>query len=224
MFKVIVGISQPIFCVGIVGVLSSVSGFEVIQQCADWNALREAVERHSSALIIASTRVVDSLSRLLSLAQEKNSRILLIVEDTESCLRYDGTGVAGVLRRSSEIADLLNHSRNIWSGIRFMPPTVANPVKRDTVGANVVRRLTRTELRVVSFVMGGMKNRGIAEAMATTEQAVRDRLRSIFDKVGVSGRVELALYAIHHPAVHMAAADVAAGFDVSPARPFAASA
>ncbi len=216
MFKVIVGDCQPMFRAGIAGVLAAGDGFAVVQQCAHWRDLSEAAARHSSALIIASTRVVDSLSNLLSLAHEKNSRILLIIEDTESCLRYSGAGVGGVLRRSSDPADLVNHCRKIQRGIQFVHPATAGPVKRDTVGARAAQRLTRTELRVVSFIMEGMRNRGIAEAMGTTEQVIKNYVRSIFDKLGVSDRVELALYTIHHPAVQMAAADVAAGFGLFP--------
>lgn len=215
MFKVIVGDNVPMFRAGLAGALSSRSDFQVVQQCAQWNALCEAVVRHPSALIIASTRVVDSLSNLLLVAQRKNSRVLLIVEDTESYLRYSGAGVKGVLRRSAETTDFLNHSRNLQSEIRFAPPTIADPIKRDTVGTNAVRRLARTELRVVSLIMEGMKNRAIAKALGTSEQVVKNNLRSIFDKVGVSDRLELAIYTMHHPAVQMAAADVMAGFDLT---------
>jgi DNA-binding NarL/FixJ family response regulator len=215
MFKVIVGDSVPMFRAGLAGALSSRSDFQVVQQCAHWNALCDAVARHPSALIIASTRIVDSLSNLLLMAQRKNSRVLLVVEDTESYLRYSGAGVKGVLRRSAETADFLNHSRNLQSEIRFAPPTIADPIKRDTVGTTAVRRLTRTQLRVVSLIMEGMKNRAIAKALGTSEQVVKNNLRSIFDKLGVSDRLELAIYTMHHPAVQMAAADAVAGFDLT---------
>ena len=60
-----------------------------------------------------------------------------------------------------------------------------------------------------------MKNRAIAKALGTSEQVVKNNLRSIFDKLGVSDRLELAIYTMHHPAVQMAAADVMAGFDLT---------
>jgi DNA-binding NarL/FixJ family response regulator len=224
MFKVIVGDSVPMFRAGLAGALSSGRDFQVVQQCAYWNALCEAVVRHPSALIIASTRIVDSLSSLLLMAQRKNSRVLLVIEDTESYLRYSGAGVKGVLRRSAEAADFLNHSRNIQREIRFAPPTTADRIKRDTVGTNAVRWLTRTELRVVSLIMEGMKNRDIAKALGTSEQVVKNNLRSIFDKVGVSDRLALAVFAMRHPAVQMAAADVVAGLDLTQTNKLAISA
>ncbi len=217
MFKVIVADTEPVFRAGVASVLSSEAGFQVLQQCADWKLLREAVTRHPSALIVASTRVVDSLSSLLALAQEAGSRILLVVEDTESSLRYAASGVAGILRRSSELADVLNHARSIQRGASFVAPSVAAPVKRDLVGTRAAQQLTRSEFRIVSLLLEGMRNREIAEVLRTTEQVVKNYLRSIFDKVGVSDRVELAIYSFHHPAFQMAAADVSAGIGAAPA-------
>jgi len=216
MFKVIVADSQPVFRAGVASVLSSESGFQVLQQCADWKSLRDAVARHPVALILASTWVVDSLSTLLALAGRAGSRVLLVVEDTESSLRYAPSGVAGILRRSSEVADVLSHARSIQRGAAFVMPAVSAPVRRDLVGTRVARELTRTELRIIALLLEGMKNREIAQVLRTTEQVVKNYLRSVFDKVGVSDRVELALYTFHHPALHMAAADVSAGINAAP--------
>ena len=44
----------------------------------------------------------------------------------------------------------------------------------------------------------GLRNKGIAEKIFITEQTVKNHLRTIFDKLGVSDRLELALYAIDH--------------------------
>ncbi len=216
MFRVIVADTQPVFRAGVATVLSSQTGFQVVQQCADWKLLRDAAARHPSALILASTWVVDSLSSLLALAHTAGSRIVLIVEDTESSFRYAASGVAGILRRSSELADVLNHARSIQRGASFVAAAVAAPVKRDLVGTRAAQQLTRSELRIVSLLGEGMKNREIAQALRTTEQVVKNYLRSVFDKVGVSDRVELALYTFHHPAFQMAAVDVSAGISFVP--------
>jgi len=46
--------------------------------------------------------------------------------------------------------------------------------------------------------MQGFPNREISRRLAIAEQTVKNHLRSIFDKVGVSDRLELVLYALHH--------------------------
>lgn len=58
--------------------------------------------------------------------------------------------------------------------------------------------LTRRELEAVWGVCTGQKNREIAECMGTTENMVKRYLQSVFDKVGVWSRLELALYVEAH--------------------------
>jgi DNA-binding NarL/FixJ family response regulator len=58
--------------------------------------------------------------------------------------------------------------------------------------------LTRRELQIVSAIVEGASNREIGRQFDLSEQTVKNHLSHIFDKVGVSNRLELALYAVHH--------------------------
>jgi DNA-binding NarL/FixJ family response regulator len=58
--------------------------------------------------------------------------------------------------------------------------------------------LTRREEEVVRLVADGLKNREIAEELRVKEHSIRNYIYRIFDKVGVSSRVELILYAFSH--------------------------
>ena len=58
--------------------------------------------------------------------------------------------------------------------------------------------LTPREMNVAVLVWQGMTNRNIADALGTTEQVVKNYLRTIFDKLGVWSRLELALYVASH--------------------------
>jgi DNA-binding CsgD family transcriptional regulator len=71
-------------------------------------------------------------------------------------------------------------------------------------------RLTDRELRIVAAVVQGYKNRDIAMQLYTSEQMVKNCLRNIFDKIGVSDRLELALFVLHHRILAQATASVAA--------------
>src|SRR3989442_13154812 len=70
--------------------------------------------------------------------------------------------------------------------------------------------LTRQEKAAITYLMQGGRNREIARHLSITEQTVKNHLRTIYDKVGVSDRLELVLYAIHQrlelPAVQPAEA------------------
>lgn len=59
-------------------------------------------------------------------------------------------------------------------------------------------QLSRTEVRVATRVWQGQTNPEIAVAFGTTEQVIKNHLRSIFDKLGVWSRLELALYVAAH--------------------------
>lgn len=59
-------------------------------------------------------------------------------------------------------------------------------------------RLTTKEVQVATLVWQGLTNRQVARTIGTTEQVVKNYLRSVFDKLGVWSRLELALYVASH--------------------------
>ena len=65
--------------------------------------------------------------------------------------------------------------------------------------ADGVPLLTRREEDVVRLVADGLKNREIAKRLNVAEHSIRNYLYRIFDKLGVSTRVELILYAFNQP-------------------------
>jgi DNA-binding NarL/FixJ family response regulator len=58
--------------------------------------------------------------------------------------------------------------------------------------------LTRRELEVIAAVVEGHFNKEIAQDFQISEDTVKHHLTRIFDKLGVSNRVELAMFASHH--------------------------
>ena len=59
-------------------------------------------------------------------------------------------------------------------------------------------QLTPRELQIIAAIVGGASNKEISQDLSLSEQTVKNHLSHIFDKVGVSSRLELALYATHH--------------------------
>jgi DNA-binding NarL/FixJ family response regulator len=64
--------------------------------------------------------------------------------------------------------------------------------------------LSDREKEIVQLVAQGFRNREIGEKLFISEQTVKNHLHNIFDKLGVSDRLELALYAIHHRLIDQA--------------------
>jgi DNA-binding NarL/FixJ family response regulator len=59
-------------------------------------------------------------------------------------------------------------------------------------------RLTQKEIQVAIMVWEGLTNREIGKIIGTSEQVIKNHLRSIFDKIGVWSRLELAMYVASH--------------------------
>lgn len=59
-------------------------------------------------------------------------------------------------------------------------------------------RLTPKEIQIATLVWQGLTNREIGKIVGTTEQVIKNHLRSTFDKLGVWSRLELAMYVASH--------------------------
>lgn len=116
--------------------------------------------------------------------------------------RYVKGGAAGVVLRSSDPEFFVKSARKVMKNELWLPkplapipPPPANNAARPPL--RPVETLTRREKSVISCLVQGWRNREIAERLHITEQTVKNHLRTVYDKVGVSDRLELALYAIH---------------------------
>ena len=91
------------------------------------------------------------------------------------------------------------YAGEIWLDNRMTAEVIDAFKKSSDAG---VRRekplLSPREREIVQLVAQGFRNREIAEKLFISEQTVKNHLHNIFDKLGVSDRLELALYAIHH--------------------------
>ena len=68
------------------------------------------------------------------------------------------------------------------------------PARKRLVDRYGTRLPSRRQLRVIELVAQGLKNKEIAKELRISEHVVRNHLGKIYDKIGVSNRVELALW------------------------------
>jgi DNA-binding NarL/FixJ family response regulator len=80
---------------------------------------------------------------------------------------------------------------------QFASPSEALVAPTVSKGGRERSPLSTREREIVGLVAQGYKNKEMAEKMFISEQTVKNHLHNIFDKLGVSDRLELALYAIH---------------------------
>jgi DNA-binding NarL/FixJ family response regulator len=210
MNKIILADSQAIFRAGTAKVLAMDEDFRVIAQCADLERMMHAMATFPGAIVLCASSLHLNMGRLLMMLESAGSRGIVIAENDESASAYLHQGLRGVVYRNSTGNELVECVRRVAVGATWSPPqlAIAEVPENDMVGTRVRDRLTPKEMRIVALIVQGYKNREIAIRLKTTEQVIKNYLRSIYDKTGMSDRLELALFTIHHRVLAQAAAEM----------------
>jgi DNA-binding NarL/FixJ family response regulator len=217
MINVIIADHQAIFRAGIAKVLAVEEDIRIVGQPQSPEQLLNALDKLRTHVLILSTNFLSSLAEIQELASAHHIALLMLAENAEHASDFMRMGVQGVIYRSACGNIAVEAVRRLSRGQPFMqsPNPDDADVSEDLVGTRVRDRLSDRELRIVAAVVQGYKNREIALQLYTTEQMIKNALRNIFDKIGVSDRLELALFVVHHRILAQATASVA----VVPARP-----
>jgi DNA-binding NarL/FixJ family response regulator len=210
MKKIILADSQAIFRAGTAKVLATDDDLRIIAQCADLERLLHAVTTFPGSIVLFAASLRPDMAQLRRMLDAANSRGVVIAENSEMAQGYLQQGFSGVVFRNVTGQALVECVRRVSNGDTWIPPQliIAEPLEEDVVGTRVRDRLTPKEMRIVALIVQGCKNREIALRLKTTEQVIKNYLRSISDKTGVSDRLELALFTIHHRTLAAAAAEV----------------
>lgn len=209
MTRLILADNQAIFRAGAARVLALEDDIRIVAQCEDAVKLASAVEAHRGVVVLFASGLKQETPALLERVASSGSRAILIAENNEEVPETVARLLHGVVFRSIAGAELVDCVRRVTRGQRCMSSanvtTIQNP---DSVGARVRDRLTPKEMQIVALIVQGCKNKDIALQLNTKEQVIKNYLRAIYDKTGVSDRLELALFTIHHKVLAEAAAKV----------------
>jgi DNA-binding NarL/FixJ family response regulator len=210
MNKIILADSQAIFRAGTAKVLAMDEESRIIAQCSDVERMLHAITTFPGSIVVFAASLRPDLGRLRMLLESAGSRGIVIAESNDVATSYLQNGFRGVVFRSVTGPSLVECVRRVAAGETWLPPHLMQPdsPEEDMVGTRVRDRLTPKEMRIVALIVQGCKNREIANRLKTTEQVIKNYLRSIYDKTGVSDRLELALFTIHHRVLAQAAAEV----------------
>ena len=210
MNKIILADTQAIFRAGAAKVLAMDDDVRIIAQCSDLDRLLHAITTFPGSIVLFAASLQPDLDLLHQVLESVGSRGIVIAENNEAAGTYIQQGFRGVVFRCVTGPALVECVRAVAIGETWLPPQqmVPDSPEEDMVGTRVRDRLTPKEMRIVALIVQGCKNREIALRLKTTEQVIKNYLRSVYDKTGVSDRLELALFTIHHRVLAQAAADV----------------
>lgn len=210
MNTIILADNQAIFRAGTAKVLAMEDDFKIIAQCGETERIFPTLDTFKGAILLFASAMKPNLHQLVDRVRTNGSLSVVIAENTESTSSHISAGVQAAVHRAINGPGLIDCVRRIARGERGIQ-VAASPtgaIEEDLVGARVRDRLTPKEMKIVALIVQGCKNKEIAMRLTTTEQVIKNYLRCIYDKTGVSDRLELALFTIHHRMLAEAAAQV----------------
>ena len=211
--RIAIADDHPIVRDGLKSLLQLENDFEIIGEAGDGRQVLDLVSQTDPDILLLDLRMpnLDGLATLQAL-QHANRRTRVIVltasEDKNEFVVAMKLGCSGIVLKHTEPDLIIKsirkvHSGEIWldshttAAVMQQFSTALDPARASGAGGRDRNPLSTREREIVSLVAQGYKNKEMAEKMFISEQTVKNHLHNIFDKLGVSDRLELALYAIH---------------------------
>jgi len=205
--RVLVADREGIFRLGLKKLFAVEDDLRVVAEAENAEEVLARVETFRPDLVFMQEEVLAEGSGNLIAAVLKAAPQCKVVatassSSDESSMRHVRNGAAGVILKTVDPQLFVKCARRVIAGETWIPKKhVSTMAKLLEAGPEKPLRpvdtLTRREKVIISYLMQGWHNREISTHLAISEQTVKNHLRTIYDKVGVSDRLELVLYAIH---------------------------
>lgn len=209
--RIVAADDHPIFREGLIRLLETRPDLRVVGAASDGDEALKLVAQLEPDLLLLDL-AMPRMTGLMALQELQNkatrSRIILLtaeIDRTEIVMALQ-FGAHGVVLKDSASELLFDSIRTVmagqyWVGRKRVPDLVTTLRELSAGNPQPVRQhfgLTPRELEIVSVILGGYSNGYIAAKLSISEKTVKHHLTNIFDKLGVSNRLELALFALHH--------------------------
>src|SRR5689334_1591818 len=207
LIQVVIADDRPIFRDGLRRLLQTQPCLRIIGEtghCADAVNLVRDLRPDILLLDFAPQTTFKMLKTLAESGAVVRTIILAAYVDDAALATALELGARGLVLRDSAADVLFKSIRSVLAGQYWIgsDAVVDAPASRRQLEAELRRRrvfgLTNRELEIVRMIVGGSSNKEIAGKLSIGENTVKSHLTHVFNKVGASSRIELALFAKHH--------------------------
>jgi len=207
--RIILADSQAIYRVGIRKVFALEDDIRVVAQADSLETLRSAIERYPTDIVLLEGGLLagtsNAIPELLKGAPDVKLIVQAVASDENQTVELYRRGVRGIISRSISPDLLVRCVRRIAAGETWIDNQSVNWVieayraqAAALMSPRSQPRLSPKEMAIITCITQGKRNKEIAFQLGTTEQVIKNYLRKIYDKLGVSDRLELALYCLHN--------------------------
>jgi two-component system, NarL family, nitrate/nitrite response regulator NarL len=198
--------SQPVFRYGLKLLLDASGGLNVLGEAADSTEAIDLARRAQPDLILIDVNIrgggLETVKAVAALPTLVRSLLLMDPVHPDVQASAMRAGARGVIAKGASMPHFVQAIRGVMSGNYWLDGQLLEsvPERPSTPPRAPARkfRLTQREMQVVAAVADGETNKGIAERFRVSEDTVKHHLSNVFDKVGVSSRLELAVFAFTH--------------------------
>ncbi|HKE29874.1 MAG TPA: response regulator transcription factor [Bryobacteraceae bacterium] len=216
--RIVVADDHPIFRDGLCKLLALEEDFEVVAQAQDGRQVLDVLQQHEPDILLLDLKMpgldgLQTLQRLQVMKGKTRVIVLTASDDKNEFVQAMKLGTSGIVLKQTATELLIKSIRKVHAGEIWLDSHTTAAVIRQFVANDEIPQpappvaaprdrerspLSQREREIVALVAQGFKNKEMAEKMFISEQTVKNHLHNIFDKLGVSDRLELALYAIHN--------------------------
>ena len=181
-------------------------GLEVVSADSDSQGLIAAVVAHKAEVLVISSNLDEEPHRAFEVLRELRAshpqiRTVMLLDSSKRDLILHAfrAGARGIFSRHESVESLCKcvrsvHEGQIWASslqMSFAVEALASSPTVRAVDANGLDLLSKREMEVVRSLAEGLTNREIAERLGLSQHTIKNYLFRVFDKLGVSSRVEL---------------------------------
>jgi DNA-binding NarL/FixJ family response regulator len=209
--RIVIADDHPIFRDGLRKLLESEPGFSVVSEAADGNEAVALVERMAPDVLLLDLAMpkrpgLDALRDLANGPQSVRTILLTAAIEKTEIVKALQLGARGIVLKEVATELLFKCIRCVMRGEYWVGrESVADLVEMLQSLSSAESRdkgrsaygLTKREQQIVQQVVAGLTNRDIARHLGISEDTVKHHVTNVFNKVGVSTRLELALFAVH---------------------------